>query len=119
MTACGARSGALLETTGRDGVLLYGPYIGASPGRYRVRVYGNRRAGTGSSNARLEVVSSAGRHVLGSCEFDGATTAREGSVIARLDFSTDEQVEDLEVRIHVSSEIDMAVESVDLVHLAD
>jgi glycosyltransferase involved in cell wall biosynthesis len=117
LTACGARSGALLETTGSAGVLLYGPYIGAAPGRYRVRVYGNRRAGVDTTVARLEIVSSAGRHVLASCEIAGGTTAREGSVIARLDFATDEQVEDLEVRIHVSSEVDMAVESVDLVTL--
>ena len=118
MTSCGRKAGAVLETTGHAGVLLYGPYLAVASGRYRLRLYGSCDAKNKRAAATLEVVSEAGNRVLRSCEIAAsATIPMTGCVLARLDFAAHEAVTDLEVRVHVSSETEMTVESIDLVAL--
>jgi glycosyltransferase involved in cell wall biosynthesis len=119
MTMCGVKAGGVLETTGRQGMLLYGPYVEVDPGRYRLRVYGTNTANAEDRKATLEVVSKAGRRNLALCEIDATVIAPSASgLLARLDFDADEYISDLEFRINVPEETNMTVESVDLVAMS-
>jgi glycosyltransferase involved in cell wall biosynthesis len=118
-TSCGSRNATAIVTTGRDGFLVYGPYLAISPGRYRVRVYGTQTPGAATGSATLEIACDGGKRRLAACAISGASDVHDVGMIVRLDFSADRSVPDLEVRIMVSSETRMAVESIDLVDVGD
>jgi glycosyltransferase involved in cell wall biosynthesis len=119
-TNCGSRNATAIVTSGRDGFLVYGPYLAIAPGRYRVRVFGTQTPGAANGSATLEIACDGGKRRLAACAISGASDVhRDAGMIVRLDFSADRGVPDLEVRIMVSSETRMAVESIDLVGIGD
>jgi len=120
LTECGVKSGLVVETAQRGGMLLYGPFIHVSPGRYRIRIYGTNRTQASSGCATLDIVCNSGRRTLASSNISLASDApRIADLLARLDFAAQEAVEDLEIRIHVTREVNMVVEGIDLVALHD
>jgi len=119
MTVCGIKTDSVIRTNGADGVLLYGPYIEIAPGIYRVRVYGECNWGSNGAAAKLEVVANGGRWSLGDCDLRGVVRGdRVDGLLGRLDFTVPQAVPDLEVRIVVSGETEMVIESLDIVALA-
>lgn len=115
LTHCGIKAGQRIATAGREGFLVYGPYIRVSPGQYRVRVYGARNGIGHGAESVLEVVCDGGRRVLARHPMPAVSPV--GDLLGRLDFAAAQPIGDLEIRIHVSDRTDMAVESIDLVAL--
>ena len=115
LTHCGVKSGHRIATAGRDGFLVYGPYIRVPSGNYRVRVYGVRNGPGNGTVPILEAVCNGGRHSLARCEMAASSTIAD--LLGRLDFAAEQPIGDLEIRIRVTNSADMAVESIDLVAL--
>jgi hypothetical protein len=116
LTHCGVKNGHRITTAGRDGFLVYGPYIRVPSGKYRVRVYGARHAIGNGTAPILEAVCNGGRHPLAKCEMNDGSAI--GDLLGRLDFAAEQAIGDLEIRIRVTNATDMAVDSIDLVALA-
>ncbi len=112
-TECGVRTETAVDTTARAGFLLYGPYLGVGPGRYRVRVFGSQSP---RGVVQLEITCDAGCRRLAACALAGAG-ARDAAdgMLGRLDFAVDRRVSDLEIRVQVSADVRMSVESLDIV----
>jgi hypothetical protein len=115
LTHCGVKSGHRIATAGRDGFLVYGPYLRVPSGKYRVRVYGARNGVGNGAAPILEAVCNGGRQALERCELADASPI--ANLLGRLDFAAEEPVGDLEIRILVTHRTEMAVDSIDLVAL--
>ena len=115
LTHCGIKTGHRIATAGRDGFLVYGPYLRVPSGNYRVRVYGTRNGLGNGAAPILEAVCDGGRQALARCEIAAAPPIAD--LLGRLDFAAKQPVGDLEIRILVTSRTEMAVDSIDLVAL--
>ncbi len=98
-----------LVTTGREGYLMFGPYIPLAPGNYEVTIHGTIEAQAGVS-ATLDVVSDKGATKLGGATVSQPQSA-EGAILARIDFTVPVGVTDLEVRASVPANIAMSIAS--------
>ncbi len=106
-TQVGKVHGRSMQTSGKAGYLIYGPYEHFEAGRYRVVVQGKVDNWTGGEY--LDIVCNAGRTVLYKC-YD----CINGSLDAwkELDFTLEGNVDNLEIRIWVSEETKMIVDGV-------
>jgi len=97
-TLVGERSQGDIVTTGREGVLVYGPYASLSAGAYRVLVYGEL-SGEQADAILVDVVAvEASVQVAAWC----VTTSKNDKIL-EAGFHLSRDVEDLEVRLMVSS----------------
>jgi glycosyltransferase involved in cell wall biosynthesis len=119
MTQCGVKSDDSIRTTGRAGALMYGPYLPAGRGRYRVRLFGTIASPCTSPHTALEIACDAGARVVARCALpqDGVRSAAAG-LIARLDFDLGADTADLEFRVLVTNDDALVIESVEIVALA-
>lgn len=83
---------------GAAGVLIYGPYVSLSAGRYTVSVFGG-----GSAAAWVDVCSSHGVNVHVYSDFVSQETRSETLMVA-VDLILDSDVSDLEIRVGVGAD---------------
>lgn len=106
-TQVGVRTGGAVRTDGRSGCLIFGPYCPVPAGRYRLTVEGWLRRAAG---ARVDLTSAKGQTLLGESLLDAAdTTGPERPIYFALDFSLQQPCEDLEVRVWVTEESDLTI----------
>ena len=89
-----------LVSSGRPGILMFGPYARWAPGKYRVTVYGKVIEG-GKEAGWVDVISAKGAKQLAKVNLNGpaqGSAAGDMGSLTTLDFSLDQAVEDLEVR---------------------
>ncbi|WP_084539669.1 Wzt carbohydrate-binding domain-containing protein [Azorhizobium doebereinerae] len=107
----GARHGPALASTGIEGVLMYGPYLPLPAGRYRLRLEGSGPRARG--HATLDIVHRAGAAGLATADFSDTVPGETGA-LAEIVLGLDEDVEDLEIRVLVSAEAEVAIHRVTL-----
>lgn len=118
-TLCGIKDNGMICATGVGGVLMYGPYLDLPVGDYRVRMFGTSEVKQSDTTGTLEIVCQGGRQRLAARAFPetGKLETVEG-LLCRVDFLVTERVTDLEFRVIVATEAQMAIESIDLVRLS-
>lgn len=92
-TQSGELVGEQLVNEGREGYLLFGPYIAFQPGAYNAQFSGEVLTLPSNSKVRLDVASEKGRTVHGRVDTDST------GPLPTLQFKLDEPVEDLELRV--------------------
>jgi dolichol-phosphate mannosyltransferase len=115
LTQVGRRGSGALATTGKAGVLTFGPYLAVAPGRYEVTVLGAlRSAGDG---AQVDIAVQHGALVLAKADLASGATEHFGDarVLARMTVEVPEDVKDLEVRTFVGAASDLEVQTVEIV----
>lgn len=95
-----------LHTAARAGYLFFGPYAKVRAGNYMVEVRG---AAPVVGVAELDVVASRGAKVIARARL--RESIADTGVLARLDFSLEDDVTDLEVRFKVSEQSRLVVQS--------
>lgn len=92
-------SGGVRETTGRAGLLFFGPYLSMPAGRYTITIDLDVDRSKGEF---VDVVSASGTKI----HFKSALSdlSRDESARPTLQFELTESVADLEVRLHVTAE---------------
>ena len=98
-----------LVTTGKAGALFFGPYIRWPAGKYKLVVKGQGPDGAG---AWIDVTAQKGSKRF--VKVDLKPGASSGGTIASTEFSLDEQVEDLEVRMWVEAATRASVTSYEI-----
>ena len=100
-TLVGALRGGALVSTGKGGVLAYGPYLPLAAGRYRAFVH--LVAGRAQPRAgKVDVVARAGRAVLAERAIESAADAAADTEVPLIvDFDVSAPVRDLELRVFV------------------
>lgn len=93
-----------LETQGREGFLLHGPYIPLAAGHYRFEV-----EGVGGGSGCADVCSGGGTIIHGVQSFDLAGPQDEVSVLVVADFTLPNDVLDLEIRISVRADTSLSI----------
>ncbi len=98
------------------GFLVYGPYLRAAPGRHaaRFRVRAGPSEG-GRAAALLEVACSRGERQLAAREVTPANPEAGGWREETLEFTLDEEVNDLEFRVHYLQTADVSIDYVEWV----
>lgn len=111
----GVRERQAWRSDGRAGFLAYGPYAQLSTGHYRLDIRG--RLGVSAGEAWCDVVVGRGHHRPWNAPINEATTRGDSICSTMLDLQADAQ--DLEVRIWVSAESDITLETIELTCLSD
>lgn len=93
----GKKIGAEIIATGKPGYLIYGPYASAPAGDYSLTLKGGS-----SSPFVVDVAADQGRQIIARSEFVDSSNFQDG-VFAKVDFSLDRAVDDLEIRVLVPS----------------
>lgn len=93
-----------LVSTGRAGMLLYGPYVSMQAGSYRLEVLGS-----GTATGWMDVCSAQGAHVHASLPFELAASGDPSHVLLSLPFTLDHAVSDLEIRVCVQTPLPVAI----------
>jgi glycosyltransferase involved in cell wall biosynthesis len=107
-SAVGYADGRSLYTTGKAGFLVYGPYASVAAGHYKIEADGEVRV---TGEAWIDICCGDGKTQL----FKQYLTAQRNGNIQRLietTFILDNFVTDLEIRIHVSANTDMRLDSI-------
>ena len=104
-TQVGKRTGRDIQTTGKAGYLLFGPYIPLAAGQYRVAIRGVP-GDNGVAGANMDVAFDQGRLILaesalGEPDVDGC--------LVSLPIALDAPCTDLEVRVWVGEDTDLTV----------
>lgn len=107
----GVVKGQLVSSQGKEGRLLYGPFIDLPSGSYNVKVYGIIR-NIGSSIAYVDIVSEAGEKLLSLQSLSQNSMSNE---IANLKFYSSKAINSLEVRIYIGSDVDIDVSKIEII----
>lgn len=102
----GYTDGRSLHTTGKAGVLCYGPYARLPAGKYAVWIEGQAWF---TGDAWLDVCYDKGNTVLVSKPLTGKAH-QQVRKLAEAQFTLDHFVDDLEIRIHVDANCDMRLD---------
>ncbi len=99
-----------MESTGQAGILIYGPYVPLSAGRYVMEVFGD-----GSGNGCVDVCSAKGQkvHAIRDFELSGTEDVQERGLV-RLDFTLEWDVPDLEVRVAVGADANLQLSCIEI-----
>ena len=108
-TQAGLRIGDAICSRGKNGVLLFGPYMPLPAGKYYVQFYGKVLICDG---AHVDVVSDKGQFILGKSR---VRKAKSGKAFAEVEVVLSEAVNDLETRIWVTEVDNIKFESVAIV----
>lgn len=103
LSTVGYKSERRIYTTGRSGFLIYGPYRNIAAGYYVLKVYGILKK---SDTAWIDISYNKGVSVVARTSLSEPDSLTDG-VIANLNFKLDHFVENIEIRIYVSSKTDM------------
>lgn len=109
-TQVGKRSGQDIETTDKEGYLIFGPYIPLDAGQYQVLIRGAVGA-RGLSGARMDVAVNKGGYILGESVF--SVPDEQGNFVTLL-INLDTPCTDLEVRVWVSGDSDLKVSMIEI-----
>jgi len=101
----GVLSERCLESTGRRGMLHFGPYVPMNSGAYRLRVYGSARSTDG---AWVDVASDQGRKVHARFNLS-EKSENSDQVMVDEEIRLEHDVGDLEIRIYVESETEVSL----------
>lgn len=108
----GARAGATIWTTGKEGYLIYGPYLPIKPGLYKVTIKGHVGS-IGLNGAWLDIAVSGGKKIL--VEGYLAAEPQQGEqVLAEVDLTVTEPWADMEVRVSVGCFSDLGISLVEI-----
>lgn len=99
-----------LETSGREGMLLYGPYVRLTAGHYRLEA-----EGAGSGSGWLDVCSDRGNVTHAAQSFDLAGAGDKAVVLLGIDFTLLTDIPDLEIRIFVRADTQLSVNALRIV----
>lgn len=105
-TQVGALSQGKLITSGKRGYLFFGPYEALDKGNYLLELRGTA---ANINGATLDITSRRGQDVHFRAAMDQAALASD--LLARHEFSLDDDVQDLEFRLAVTEENDIRIES--------
>jgi glycosyltransferase involved in cell wall biosynthesis len=109
-TAVGERRGRALLSSGRQGHLLYGPYLSLKPGRYDAVIHGTLGPFGVEGGAVADVSAEGGKALL----VERIIRAGEPNVLARLPFTLRETAQGVEVRVFVDEQSDLSITGVDI-----
>lgn len=112
-TQVGKPMGTALQTSGRAGALLFGPYLSVDPGAYTFHAMG-RGDGKGLVGAKVDVAISSGSEVLAEGSIAALASIDAGTWEIRLPFSVAVYYSDLELRIFVTEQSDFTVECIEI-----
>jgi hypothetical protein len=108
-TQVGVERDGFIASTGKAGVLLFGPYLPLSTGRYRASLY-FASDGPQAPIGRMDIVASQGRKVFAARPIGpGNISAAPPGYRVDLDFDLDQRVRDLELRVFVDAGASMRV----------
>jgi hypothetical protein len=105
-----------IASTGRGGVLLFGPYVAWPPGDYRIRMFGEVALPAGPAN--FDVVHQSATRTAVAGVLRPAAAAGKDAVIGELAFSLAEFVGDVEVRVFVAPQTTIAISGYEIVPAA-
>lgn len=109
-TQVGKRSGQDIETTGKAGYLIFGPYTPLDAGQYQVLIRGAVGA-RGLAGARMDVAVNKGEYILGESVL---SVPDEKGNFVRLLINLDTPCTDLEVRVWVSGDSELKVSMIEI-----
>jgi hypothetical protein len=113
-TKIGERQGQTMRTTGRSGLLVYGPYAAFSAGTYQLIVKGTAQSATDGS--WLDVACDLGQKCLIKTDIPAANST--GEWIATAEFVLDLPVKNIETRVWVPATADLTLLSISIVRAA-
>ena len=108
-TQCGIRSGNAMLTSGVEGFLVYGPYKALAKGQYQVKVSFDVKNVTGAE--WIDVASDAGTNKLHHTFLDSNS---HGSYSVEFSMNPDHDVSDLEIRIYVNAQTELAANIIEI-----
>jgi hypothetical protein len=111
-TDVGRREGYAVVSTGKAGVLLYGPYMDLEPGYYLVEVYGHAED-LNEDDAIADVCIETGQKILNKQRLQSTVEGRNG-LLAAMTFTIDTGCKDLEVRISIGEMVEVKVELIEI-----
>ncbi|CAE6864606.1 D-inositol-3-phosphate glycosyltransferase [Paraburkholderia nemoris] len=109
-TQVGTRVGQIVQTDGRQGYLLYGPYLTLSAGLYQIRIRGQVKA-LGTPAAYVDAAVRKGSEVLVS---QPLATSTDGQLLLDMKISIETAVTDFEIRVWVPADADLIVKQLDI-----
>lgn len=112
-TEVGARlPGAGMATSGKEGWLMFGPYVPLPAGRYRVAIHGLVEAGH-AGTVHVDVARDKGGQLIAAAEIepDALVAAQSSGALVDLPFVLEQDVSDLEVRIRVTDQARLSIAS--------
>lgn len=99
-----------LRTTGRAGSLQNGPFARLEPGQYEIDWIGRvTSVGASKQQGTLDVITDAGKTVLASAPLRVAKDAPSETWLGGLDFQLDRTTSNVEFRIRVVADVNLAV----------
>lgn len=108
----GARAGSTIWTTGKEGYLIYGPYLPIKPSLYKVTIKGYV-GNIGLNGAWLDIVVSGGKKVLAEGYLTAEPQQGEG-VLAEFNLTITEPWADIEVRVDVGCFSDLGISLIEI-----
>ena len=105
----GMIDGGAIITSGKAGMLVYGPYAAANPGRYRLKIYGDSQCWAGSE--WLDIACDHGRTTLAKVDLD---SFEAGSWCQEIEFEVKAGCSSLEYRLWVGEESILRVERIEV-----
>lgn len=108
-TIVGNKAGQELRTTGREGYLLFGPFLTLDVGTYRCRVFGAYR---GKGKVKYDLVGN-----------DGSTVLAKGKLMSQplwgrllsLEFEVTEEIRRFEIRIVVEAQAHICLSRIEII----
>lgn len=107
----GVVKGQLVSSQGREGRLLYGPFINLPSGSYNIKVHGIIR-NIGSSIAYVDIVSEAGEKLL---SLQSISKNSINDEIANLEFYSNKSINSLEVRVYIGNDVDIDISKIEII----
>lgn len=105
----GKLEGASLVSTGKEGFLMFGPYVAFAPGDYEVTIKGSVSELAPGTSVIFDAASGAGSVVHGSQAITQANT--ESADISSFKLNIASQVADLEIRANVPAGSKVKIDS--------
>lgn len=111
-TLAGCRKNGCISSTGKQGFLIYGPYVFMYKGQYSFRLYGK---GVKVEDAWGDIVS--GRGKVRHCKFRLRCTGSNNDMLAEGTFKLDKYANDIELRVYVGENDDIVIRDYTLTKL--
>jgi glycosyltransferase involved in cell wall biosynthesis len=111
-TQIGVRTGNDIYSSGKEGFLIFGPYITLDAGSYRVNLRGVLVDGE-NNKARFDVATDRGETIINQASIN---TSKVGPLISHLTFKLLRQQSDIEVRVFVEKGCILKLARVEIEH---
>lgn len=113
-TDVGERKLGEIRSTGRAGLLTYGPYVPMRAGNYVARVFGEARPARDGATIRVtsDVASDQGTHIW--TEHSATLAEPQKGILSEMRFALSRDVDQLELRVSVDSHQDVRVHAIQI-----